>query len=80
MELHELWYGLLLGLLPYRLVWRTHATYGWLLEAQALTWHIRLVRRVPLRAHLHLHLPFIQHLRMVVQRDRGTRPPDGSTS
>lgn len=80
MELHELWYGLLLGLMPYRLVWRQHTAYGWLLEAQALTWHVRLIRRVPRRTQLQLSLPLIQHLRMRVHHDRDRRPPDDPTS
>ena len=82
--MQELWYWMLIGILPYRFVWQIHTPYGWRVKVQAMAWYIRFMRQSPTRCQIQLHLPLLEKLRaacwLVVQRDSKKHTPDNSNS
>jgi hypothetical protein len=76
---NELWIGLAVGLLPYRIRRRYLPGGTWTLEVRALFWSVSLRARPSGRHDWTLRLPLVERLRdaawAALLRLRGTPPP-----
>lgn len=80
MSENELWIGLAVGLVPYRIARRFPTNGGWTLEIRALFWSLYVHRNRSGRHNWLVRIPLIERLRdaawAAVMRLRGQKPPN----